>query len=304
MLPNQLWRYLEEEKIASIVRGIKDEAVDHVENNSEYFQQKEIVVNNVAKFLVKLNNTRSHVKYALSFMTCELLNILNVILNFFIVELFLNWKFTNLGYVWLKAPGEKVLADVFPRMTMCSWEQYGAGGDREEKNHLCLLAPNRITEKIFVFYWFWLLILSVITILSFIYYCTLFCSKSVRWRDRFLAIAINDTREFQDAKNPDDLTHQEKVHKYLGTMAPTKFFFLYLVGQNVDYMTLKALSNKMCDLAKVEVDIPQAPSTPMRESLMEMRSLRSVSSPLNGPAEPIQGEELLPGYSTLKTVPK
>ena len=133
-----------------------------MENNSEYFQQKEIVVNNVAKFLVKLNNTRSHVKYALSFMTCELLNILNVILNFFIVELFLNWKFTNLGYVWLKAPGEKVLADVFPRMTMCSWEQYGAGGDvreslmtvmcnlgllRERKKTICVCWPQTELQR-------------------------------------------------------------------------------------------------------------------------------------------------------------
>ena len=28
MLPNQLWRYLEEGKIASIVRGIRDEALE------------------------------------------------------------------------------------------------------------------------------------------------------------------------------------------------------------------------------------------------------------------------------------
>ena len=59
---------------------------------------------------------------------------------------------------------------------------------------MCLLATNRITEIIFVFYWFWLIILAFITIISFIYYCSLFLSRSVRWRDRFLAIAINDTR--------------------------------------------------------------------------------------------------------------
>ena len=64
----------------------------------------------------------------------------------------------------------------------------------ETENYLCLLATNRITEKIFVFYWFWLIFLVIITSLSFTYYCTLFYTKSARWRDRFLAIAINDTK--------------------------------------------------------------------------------------------------------------
>ena len=31
-------------------------------------------------------------------------------------------------------------------------------------------------------------------------------------------------------------------------MSATKFFFLYLVGQNVDYETLKALSHKIYEL--------------------------------------------------------
>ena len=64
----------------------------------------------------------------------------------------------------------------------------------EIQNYLCLLPTNRITEKIFVFYWFWLIFLLLITTLSFIYYCSLFYTKSPRWRDRFLAIAINDTK--------------------------------------------------------------------------------------------------------------
>ena len=57
-----------------------------------------------------------------------------------------------------------------------------------------MLPTNRITEKIFVFYWFWLIFLLVITFISLIYYSTLFFAKSPRWRDRFLAIAINDTK--------------------------------------------------------------------------------------------------------------
>ena len=165
-------------------------------NSSEYLKQKDIVVNNVAKFIVKHNNTRSHLKYAVSFMFCQFLNIINLFLNYFIMEKFLSGNFSSLGYGWLRALGSRsmILSDVFPRMTMCQWREIGFGNAVVNTNYLCLLATNRITEKIFVFYWFWLITLIIITLLSFLYYCTMFCSKSIRWRDRFLAISINDTK--------------------------------------------------------------------------------------------------------------
>ena len=57
------------------------------------------------------------------------------------------------------------------------------------------------------------------------------CNQRHQGTDNYPAIEVVDReQEFQDAKNPDDLTHQEKVHKYLGTMAPTKFFFLYALS--------------------------------------------------------------------------
>ena len=103
------------------------------EDKKQYWKQREVVVNNVAKFIVK-HNSSSHLKYALSFMVCQILNILNVVTNFFLMEIFLDWKFTQLGYSWLKAlisqdPGSRILSDVFPRMTLCQWKEMGTGGE-------------------------------------------------------------------------------------------------------------------------------------------------------------------------------
>ena len=107
-------------------RNAKDEA--------EVLEQREIVVENVAKFIVKHNNSRSHLKYAVSFMLCQVLNIINVILNFFLMEIFLDWKFTQLGYSWLKAVINRtmILSEVFPRMTLCQWHEMGTGGEVRE----------------------------------------------------------------------------------------------------------------------------------------------------------------------------
>ena len=146
LLPNQLWKYLEEEKIDSIVKGVKDEAkygrsvttyilskasCSNAKDGAQVLKQREIVVENVAKFIVKHNNSRSHLKYAVSFMACQVLNIINVVLNFFLMEIFLDWKFNQLGYSWLKALINRtmILSNVFPRMTLCQWKEIGVGGE-------------------------------------------------------------------------------------------------------------------------------------------------------------------------------
>ena len=100
------------------------------EDKKQYLKQREVVVNNVAKFIVK-HNSSSHLKYALSFMVCQILNILNVVTNFFLMEIFLDWKFTHLGYSWFKAVYNRTmtLSNVFPTMTMCEWRQMGTGGE-------------------------------------------------------------------------------------------------------------------------------------------------------------------------------
>ena len=44
------------------------------------------------------------------------------------------------------------------------------------------------------------------------------------------------------------MTRQDEVHEFLAKLPATHFFFLYLVGLNVDYETLKDLSHEIFDL--------------------------------------------------------
>ena len=52
------------------------------------------------------------------------------------------------------------------------------------------------------------------------------------------------------ARSRGEMTRQEKVHEFLAKLPATKFFFLYLVGLNVDYGTLKDLSHEIFDLVR------------------------------------------------------
>ena len=55
------------------------------------------------------------------------------------------------------------------RLTKCTFHKYGHSGTIEKHDALCLLALNIISEKIYVFLWFWLIILAVLTACYMIY---------------------------------------------------------------------------------------------------------------------------------------
>lgn len=47
------------------------------------------------------------------------------------------------------------MEQVFPKVTGCTYHQFGADGDAEEHTTLCVMPLNILNEKIFIFLWFW-----------------------------------------------------------------------------------------------------------------------------------------------------
>merc|ERR1740124_392443 len=58
------------------------------------------------------------------------------------------------------------MTKVFPRVTKCTWEQYGPSGSTENKDAICILSINIINEKIYIILWFWFIIVIVWTAIS------------------------------------------------------------------------------------------------------------------------------------------
>ena len=91
------------------------------------------------------------------------------------------------------------------QMTGCTWRQHGRGGGIEDQQFLCLLATNIANEKVFIFLWFWYIALFLITLANIGYYCILFFSKDVKWRDRFIDISVRSTRPQHRTIQPDKI---------------------------------------------------------------------------------------------------
>lgn len=74
---------------------------------------------------------------------------------------FLGFEFTRYGTDVL-AMSERELGTrhdpmdrVFPKVTGCTYQQWGASGDEEFHRALCIMPLNVLNEKIFIFLWFW-----------------------------------------------------------------------------------------------------------------------------------------------------
>merc|ERR1712223_2024683 len=125
------------------------------------------------------------------FIFCEFLNFFLMIIQFWLIDAFLNNKFRWFGlevveyYSWsfrdrqnrdlmLRNP----LCAVFPTEVSCNIPNVGAAGNEQAHNGLCVLTQNIINEKIYLFLWFWFMFLFTVSIF-FVFYriCPLFFEK-------------------------------------------------------------------------------------------------------------------------------
>jgi hypothetical protein len=188
-----------------------------------------------------------HNAYAFRYFICEVLNFFNVIIQmvFNLIDLgslqyafnvssskiFINWflggEFSKYGINVLnyidKDPNgsEDPMARVFPKLTKCTFRQYGPSGDIKRFDNLCLLPQNILNEKVYIILWFWLYLLVVASGLMVLY--------------RLIIIAFPQSRYFLLHR-----LHHLVPPKYfdviLAKCSYGDWFLLYLLGKNLDTM--------------------------------------------------------------------
>ena len=97
--------------------------------------------------------------YFFYFACCQSLYAVNIALQIFVTDAFLNQRFLLLVPLWLS--GEPVIEYVFPLKTKCKFEFYGPSGDLQSHDMLCVLATNILNGKVYLVVWFLFLIASI-----------------------------------------------------------------------------------------------------------------------------------------------
>jgi hypothetical protein len=168
--------------------------------------QKQGQIDNIIKYWSLHRGT--HGFYAIRFFLCEVLNLVNVLSQIYFIDYFLGYEFTSYG-LQVMAYSEMEdedrpdpMAKVFPKVTKCTFHLYGPAGTVEKKDGLCVLPLNNINEKIYIFIWFWLIIVAIITVLAVVRRLIILAMPNLRvaiiiWRVTISCICIENISRTQ-----------------------------------------------------------------------------------------------------------
>jgi len=163
-LPRHLWKIVEGGRIKMCAVDMKQPVIDH-----------NVVINRVDRlhsWFIKFQNRNN--TYAMKFFLFEIINLSNVIMQIFYINKFLGGRFLKYGVHTLNYynnihTGVDPMAEVFPKVTKCTFNTHSINGDLTGHDALCVLPLNIVNEKVYLIMWFWLIVLAVTSSLSVLY---------------------------------------------------------------------------------------------------------------------------------------
>jgi len=214
-IPHWMWEINEDGRVSALVHDMRLPMMD-----------KDELKKKIASLTIYVSETLgSYNGYYMRFVLCDFCNILNVLFQMFLTNRFLNSEFQDYGPRCLEyfSDTSKVkvspLTDVFPKLTKCKFQTYGVSGTVQDIDAVCVLALNILNEKVYLFLWFWMVILTVITIIVFIFRTTLMFIPRFR-------VPLFQRRAH--SVNTDD------IKEVVRNIRIGDFFFLSLLAKNLD----------------------------------------------------------------------
>ena len=228
-LPHWIWKHLEAGRIKNMTDGCRGK------NFGADASGRQSKVATVIAYLKESSN--SHGRLAAAYVVCEALNFANAVGHMYFINRFLNNAFMDFGVkvaAWTETDQEDrddPMIQMFPRMTKCTFEKYGPSGTLMKIDSLCVLPLNNIHEKVYIFLWFWLVILSILTGLAVVY--------------RALTILIPRIRLYSPTSiasggrmNPMAMVYHLPYGDY---------FLLHMLGKNLQGFLFKGVIQELAD---------------------------------------------------------
>ncbi|XP_045116946.1 innexin inx2-like [Portunus trituberculatus] len=170
-MPHWLWKITEGGLFKHIIQDLSIR--DYLGGNLDIYFNKDKRFKALAKYLKRTMN--SHHSWAYKFFLCELLNLGVVVATLFFTDWFLGGEFLTYGTSVFAVAGQDPenrtdpMSYVFPRMAKCTFRSFGPSGTIQVRDMMCLIATNIINEKIYLFLWVWLVLLTTLTSLWMLY---------------------------------------------------------------------------------------------------------------------------------------
>lgn len=236
--PRLYWLHLEEKKMDSFSDGVRAVAAQRAEVD----EKVKTVSKNVADY-INLPEA-GHFRYGMGYLSAQILNAVMLCAVVYFNNIFLDGHFYDLGFRWLSAVLEpshdsaQLLQETFPRLTSCQFVQYATSGRLTKSSYMCVLAPNIVSEKIFVFLWFWYLLLSIVIVVNILLVMSMIPGRLCFRRIYLMRAAW--TRKVGSMVN-----ENTALNRKLSSMSFGQFLFLYMLGRNVQYGVYKKILQEL-----------------------------------------------------------
>ncbi|XP_033228348.1 innexin inx1 [Belonocnema kinseyi] len=231
-LPHYLWKIWEGGLINMLVMGMNH----GLEQEDTITKKKGILMNYL------ITHIKRHNSYAYRYFVCEVLCLVNIITQLYLMDLFFDGEFLKYGWSVLNisdAPQEKridPMVYVFPRVTKCIFHKYGASGTIQKHDSLCILPLNIVNEKTYIFIWFWFMLLTVLLVGLLTYRAAIIFAPVIRPRLLQLSSRLLPIETCQSINKKIDLGD---------------WWILYTLSANMDSLVyrdlLQELAKKMGD---------------------------------------------------------
>ncbi|XP_026729120.1 innexin inx2-like [Trichoplusia ni] len=228
--PRYMWKIWEGGRLKALAADLSSPVV--TKDWSE-FRRGELIS------YLSYTNIHTHNMYALRYAFCEILNLVNVVGQIFLLDIFLGGAFRNYGAAVAafthtpRVPADMIdfaavnpMDQFFPKLTKCWLRNYGPSGSLQVKDRLCVLPLNIVNEKIFVILWFWLIILAFVSTLAVLF--------------RVLVLSLRPLRSLMIAGQ---LRYVKKnvISRIVKRFGFGDWFILYLLGKNMNPIIYKDL---------------------------------------------------------------
>lgn len=242
-IPHWLWKNWEEGKVRMVSDGIRGATMGTKE-------QRQGRLNRLVQYIIDTLHMHNH--YAFGYFLCEALNFANVVGNIFFLDTFLGGAFLTYGTKVLKFANmdqdqrtDPMIA-IFPRVTKCTFQKFGQSGSIQTHDAICILALNILNEKIFIFLWFWLIVLAVLTGLALVYSSLIILMPAAR------EAILKKRFRFGSPAGVASVIRKTQVGDFL---------FLHLLGQNMDHLVFGELLDELSHRLLMGNNLPSAPSS-------------------------------------------
>ncbi|XP_054168816.1 innexin inx2-like [Oppia nitens] len=230
--PHWLWKCFEANKISSLVTDL-----NYFSSDSQVIDKK---VDLIVDYLYKINGINDW--YALKYYFCEVLSLINVIIQIVANDIFLSHQFNDYGFRLFRYltsdPTVKVdpMSKIFPILSKCELNRFGSTGSVERLDTLCLLSVNIFNQKIYLFLWFWYYFLVIVTSFVFAFRLLLICCPQIRYY--VYRYRLTESR----------LTASEyQTKRLISRLKLDDWFKLLLLSKNIESILFARIIDKLCE---------------------------------------------------------